>query len=260
VAPSIMAMGGLYIAVRMTALDRPATVAFVVLAFSTWIAYALQQKGWLYQELPIFIAVLTIILAAAIGTLTNRRNRQNVSVQLLFLLVAGSYCVTFGLRNASTSKAVPPFPVSLGDDRKVAWIGASGSENIQYVMRAGGNWAQGYVTVWPLLAIAQAESKQAMTPALRALAAKTRIDLLADFTCQQPDVIMVAESAGEVVYRGLIFDQLGFFTQDAVFRKFMAQYKPAGRYAHIRFYQRSAAPTPSGCRPYHQTRIFSTPF
>jgi hypothetical protein len=257
IAPTIMALAGIYLALRVCTRERSIVLCIALFSGALWLAYIIQRKGWLYQELPIFIPLLALAIAAIVHDLIRRAKWTKSLPFALYALVVGGYCIVFGWRNAATALNPPPFPVALGPDKKVAWIGASGSENIQHVLREGGQWTQGYVTLWPLLTIAQSQMTGNRNPQIAALAAQLRRDHVADMLCQQPDLIMIASSAGELVYGGKEFDQLGFFLQDPAFKTYFNSFAHKGKLQHITFFERSRdAQKKTSCKQFHAPHLF----
>ncbi len=258
IAPTIMALAGIYLGLRICTRERSIVLCMMMFSAALWLGYIIQRKGWLYQELPIFVPLLALAITVICYDLIVQSKWIKLLPFGLYALVVGGYCIVFGMRNAAPALNPPPFPVALGPGKKVALFSAQGSENIQHVLRAGGQWAQGYVTLWPLVKIAQETASDKISPAISALANNVRQEHVADMICARPDVIIVADSKGEQGYRGQNFDQLGFFLKDPAFRIFFERYALTGRLQHLRFYERRPGIYPQpACKQFHAPYLFA---
>lgn len=263
VVPSaVLVLIGVYLAgrVRNGHVSLIQTISVVAVAAAS--AFALQQKGWMYHEMAMMIAVLSLNLAGvAIGLRHFARagadRRIGTAAQLLFCLLALSYSSLFGIRNAASSYHTPDLPFDLSAGQTIALLSSAGGDYLQYTTRAGARWGQGYLMTWPLPAVAQATHAHQLTPALQKIADDLRRDMVDDLTCQPPDILIESTGHKEHVHGDVPFDYIGFFSQDARFRSLFKNYRMIGIRGHLNFYQRISPIAPvADCKPFVTTDIF----
>ncbi len=228
---------------------------FLIASAVFFLAYLVQMKGWDYHLYPAstcltlgFIAIfLNGLLSLGTGPSTRADGRAGpvlvfASLIAAFLPVAGD-SLRGGYRNGFM-EVMTPHVERHAAGGSIAILTTNVWPGFPMVNYAGVGWSSRFPTLWPLPGALrkQADAEAGERERLMEIERYTRDAVVADFTRQPPDLVIVDNREEKSYFGDLPFDYLAYFTEDPRFAAIWAGYEWVADEGDYRLYRRRCAP------------------
>ncbi len=228
---------------------------FLIASVCFFVAYVVQMKGWSYNLYPASTCLMLGYAAIFLNGLEGLTRETTAAdgkgpgsgivlgaLAVVVMLVATD-AVRGGYRNHFMETMTPHVEQHAGGG-SIAIFTSNVWPGFPMVNYSGVGWSSRFPTLWllPGTLRKQAEAVDGERARLMEIERYTREAVLADFSLQPPDLVVVDNRENKSYFGDLPFDYIDYFTEDPRFATIWANYEWVVNEGDYRLYRRRRAP------------------
>ena len=231
---------------------------FLIASSVFFLAYVVQMKGWDYHLYPattcLTIGFVAIFLNGLLSLSASGRSGPGPVLVFAALVaalvpVAGD-SLRGGYRNGFMEDMMPHVERHAAGG-SIAILTTTVWPGFPMVNYVGVGWSSRFPTLWllPGTLHKQAKAVDGERARLMEIERYTREAVLADFSLQPPDLVIVDNRENKSYFGDLPFDYIDYFTEDPRFATIWANYEWVANEGDYRLYRRRRAPARESALP-----------
>ena len=222
---------------------------FLIAASVFFLAYVVQMKGWDYHLYPattcLTLGFVAIFLNGLLSLSASGRSGPGPVLVFAALIaalvpVAGD-SLRGGYRNGFMEDMMPHVERHAAGG-SIAILTTNVWPGFPMVNYAGVGWSSRFPTLWLLPGTLRKQAEAVDDERLMEIERYTREAVLADFSLQPPDLVVVDNRENKSYFGDLPFDYIDYFTEDPRFATIWANYEWVVNEGDYRLYRRRRAP------------------